>query len=175
MLPAMPRPTLTFAQATRQPTHWSVFWARLSRLAGGAPQVTDWLISQANVRGFHGAFVALETDLESSLSLDDLVVGLLMPHAELDARVIKLVVRILQSGQVDAAKLAFHARRERADIALTWVLELLPEPERTAETRLIAASLRPPRGGSPVRFNSDAGRLIRRPASKGQLWRAKQS
>ena len=171
----MSLPTLTFAQAARQPTHWSAFWARLGRFAGGAPGVTDWLIAQANVRNFHGAFVTLETPLESSLSLEDLIVGLLMPHAELDARVIKLVVRILQSGQLDAAKLAFRARRERADIALTWVLELIPESERTTATRLIAGSLQPPRGASSVRFNYDAGRLIRRLASKGQLWRAKQS
>ena len=143
--------------------------------AGGSARVADWLIAQANVRGFHGAFVNLEVPLDASVLLEDVIVGLLMPHAELDARVIKLVVRLLQSGQLDAAKLAFHARRERADIALAWVLNLMPDSERNLSTRLIAGALRPPRGASPVRFNYDAGRLIRRPASKGQLWRAKQS
>ncbi len=137
--------------------------------------MTDWLIAQANGRGFHGAFVTIEASIDHALCLEDLVVGLLMPHAELDARIIKLVVRILQSGQVDAPKLAFRARRERADLALAWVLDLVPESERNAATRLIAASLRPPRGATPVRFNYDTGRLIRRPATKGQLWRAKQS
>lgn len=147
----------------------------LCRRAGGPARVADWLIAQANVRGFHGAFVNLEVPLDASVLLEDVIVGLLMPHAELDARVIKLVVRLLQSGQLDAAKLAFHARRERADIALAWVLNLMPDSERNLSTRLIAGALRPPRGASPVRFNYDAGRLIRRPASKGQLWRAKQS
>lgn len=137
--------------------------------------MTDWLIAQANVRGFHGAFVTLEAPLDDTLCLEDLVVGLLMPHAELDARIIKLVVRILQSGHVDAPKLAFRARRERADFALAWVLDLVPESVGNTATRLIAASVRPPRGATPVCFNYDAGRLVRRPASKGQLWRAKQS
>ena len=171
----MTSPPLTFAQAAHQPRHWSAFWATLCRRAGGEAGVTDWLIAQANVRGFHGAFVTLEAPNESSLALEDLLVGLLMPHAELDARVIKLVVRVLQSGQLDAAKLAFHARRERADLALAWVLSLVPETEQNDAIRLVAGALRAPRGATPVRYNYDVGRLIRRPASKGQLWRAKPS
>ena len=166
---------LTFAQAACQPKHWSAFWARLSQRASGEAKVTDWLIAQTNARGFYGAYVTFQEPLESSLSLEDLMVGLLMPHAELDARVIKLVVRVLQSGRLDATKLAFRARRERADLALAWVLSLVPASERNDAVAFIAAALRPPRGATPVRFNYDVGRLIRRPASKGQLWRTKPS
>lgn len=175
MFGGMSRSLLTFAEAARQPRHWSAFWARLCRSAGGEEQVTDWLIAQANARGFHGAYVTLASSADASLDLEDLLVGLLMPQAELDARVIKLVARVLQSGHVDAAKLGFRARRERADLALSWVLGLLPESERNSETRAIEAALRAPRSPTQVRFNYDVGRLIRRPASREQLWRAKPS
>lgn len=165
----------TFADAARVPLHWSEFWHRLSRLAGGPTQVTNWLIAQANARGFHGAVVNREEAVDASLGLEDLVVGLLMPHAELDARVIKLVVRLLQSTQLDAAKLVFRARRERADIALAWVLSLVPEGELTAPVVAVARLLRRPRGDAQVRFNYDPQRLVRRAATKEHLWRAKQS
>ncbi len=165
----------TFAEAARIPLHWSAFWHRLSQSAGGSSQVTNWLIAQANARGFHGAFVNREQAVDASLGLEDLVVGLLMPHAELDARVIKLVVRLLQSTQLDAAKLVFRARRERADIALAWVLNLVPEGELTAPVVGVAKLFRKPRGDAHVRFNYDPQRLVRRPATKDHLWRAKQS
>ena len=84
--------------------------------------MTNWLIAQANARGFHGAVVNRVELVEPWPGPEDLLVGLLMPQAELDARVVKLVVRMLQSTQLDALKLAFRARRERADIALAWVL-----------------------------------------------------
>ena len=166
---------LTFAAAARIPVHWSGFWSELVRRSGGARQVTNWLIAQANARGFHGAFVNREEAIDSWLTLEDVVVGLLMPHAELDARVVKLVVRLLQSSQLDAAKLAFRARRERADIALAWVLSLIPETERNPAVLSLAKLLRPPRGNAQVHFSYDSQRLVRRPASKDHLWRAKQS
>lgn len=166
--------TLTFADAARVPLHWSAFWAELSRKAGGPAQVTDWLIAQANARGFHGAIVTREEPIDAALGLEDLVVGLLMPHAELDARVVKLVVRLLQSNQLDSAKLAFRARRERADIALSWVLNLVPEGERNPSIVAMASALRAPRDQARVRFNYDPQRLVHRAASKDHLWRAKQ-
>lgn len=166
---------ITFASAARLPLHWSAFWAELCRRAGGPGEVTNWLIAQANARGFHGAFVSREETVDPWLGLEDLVVGLLMPHAELDARVLKLVVRLLQSTRLDGAKLAFRARRERADMALAWLLELVPPSERNEAVANIARALRPPRSPAIVRFNYDPQRLVRRPASKDQLWRAKHS
>jgi hypothetical protein len=170
----MAQEPLTFARAMRQPPHWSAFWTQLTRRAGGAAQVTNWLIAQANARGFHGAFVDRESKLDPWLSLEDLVVGLLMPHAELDARVIKLITRVMQSGKLDAEKLAFRARRERADVGLTWLLSLVPEGERTPPLIGVSEALRPPRGNAKVTFNYDPQRLVRRPATKEQLWRVKQ-
>lgn len=165
----------TFADAARVPLHWSAFWHRLCQRAGAPTQVTNWLIAQANARGFHGAFVNREEALDASLGVEDLVVGLLMPHAELDVRVIKLVVRLLQSTELDAAKLVFRARRERADIALAWVLRLVPEGELTASVVGVAERLPRPRGDAHVRFNYDPQRLVRRAATKDHLWRAKRS
>lgn len=166
---------LTIAGAARLALHRSFFWDELCKRAGSPGQVTDWLIAQANARGFHGAFVNREERVDTWLSLEDLLVGLLMPHAELDARVLKLIVRVLQSGQLDAPKLAFRARRERADIALVWVLELIPASERNDAVASVAHALRPPRTRAVVHFNYDPQRLIRRPATKDQLWRAKHS
>ena len=165
----------TFADAARVPRHWSAFWNRITRSAGGPEQITNWLIAQANARDFHGAVVNRVEPIDASLEVEDLVVGLLMPHAELDARVIKLVVRLLQSSQLDVAKLVFRARRERADIALTWVLSLVPEGEQSAPVVAVAKSLRKPRGDAQVRFNYDPQRLVRRAATRDHLWRAKQS
>ena len=166
---------LTVAATAHVPLHWSAFRLDLVRRAGGPLQVANWLIAQANARGFHGAYVNREEAVDPSLGLEDLIVGLLMPHAELDARIVKLVVRVLQSGQLDATKLAFRARRERADIALAWVLRLVPEGERNAPLEAIARLLRAPRGGAQIRFNYDSQRLVRRPATREQLWRAKHS
>lgn len=165
----------TFASAARLPLHWSAFWAELARRAGAESEVTNWLIAQANARGFHGAVVNREEPEDPWLALEDLVVGLLMPHAELDARVVKLVVRLLQSDRLDPAKMAFRARRERADVGLAWVLSLVPASERTASLVLIAKSLRPPRAEVRVDFRYDSDRLVRRPATRDHLWRAKHS
>lgn len=175
MFAAMAPGPLTIAAAARLPLHRSFFWDELCRGAGSAERVTDWLIAQANVRGFHGAFVMREEPVAAWLGLEDLIVGLLMPHAELDARVLKLIVRILQSGQLDGPRLAFRARRERADVALAWVLALIPDGERNEAVTAIALGLRPPRDRAVVHFNYDPQRLIRRPVTKEQLWRAKHN
>ncbi len=166
---------LTFAAAARVPLHWSGFWTSLCRRAGGAEQVTNWLIAQANARGFHGAVVTREDPIDQTLTLEDLVVGLLVPQGELDARIVKLVVRLLQSPLLDAPRLAFRARRERADIALAWVLALVPQTERTPSLEAAGKALRPPRGEARISFNYDSQRLVRRPATRDNLWRAKHS
>ncbi len=171
----MAREMPTFADAARVPVHWSLFWTQLCRKAGAAAKVTNWLIAQANARGFHGAIVDQEAEIDALLCLEDLVVGLLMPQSEVDARIVKLVVRMLQSNQLDEARLTFRARRERADIGLAWVLALVPPGERTVSLEAIAKSLRPPRGSARVHFNYDSERLVRRPATKDNLWRAKHS
>jgi hypothetical protein len=173
----MPPQPLTFASAERVPLHWSLFWDGLCHRAGGHGALTNWLIAQANARGFLGAIVdqtAARAPVDGSLALEDLMVGLLMPHAELDARIVKLVVRMLQSGQFDGAKLAFRARRERADVALAWVLSLVPPEEQNESLAAVSRALRPPRGFAQVNFNYDPQRLVRRPATKDHLWRAKQ-
>lgn len=77
---------LTIAVAARLALHRSLFWDELCRRAVGPELATNWLIAQANGRGFHGAFVSREAPLDAWLGLEDLVVGLLMPQAELDAR-----------------------------------------------------------------------------------------
>lgn len=165
---------LTIGEAAHQGAPRSFFWARLVAAAGGAEHVADWLIAQANARGFHGAFVQLEVAVDPKLELEDVLVGLLMPHAELDARIIKLVVRVLQSGKVDVPRLAFRARRERADNALAWVVSLIPESEVNDAVRGVAGALRPVRGATPIAFRYDSQRLVKRPATKENLRRAKQ-
>jgi hypothetical protein len=103
----------------------------------------------------------------------DLIVALLMPHSEVDGRVFKLVVRMLQRAPIEPTLLWFHARRERADRVLYWLLNLVPESERTPHlVALINACPTPPRGYVGVRFNYSGARLLRRPATKESVWKA---
>lgn len=149
------------------PPHWSAWRRALQRRAHPHP-LDDWLIEQANLRGFYGAFVAEPSGapLDERLSLEDIVVGLCQPHAPADARALKLVLRILQSGRVDPRHLAWLARKERADAVLHWFLDLVPAPERTRELDTIATLFaEPPRGYRPPDYDYDPQRLIRRPAS----------
>ena len=156
------------------PAHRSFFRARLQRLAG-ARGLEDWLVEEANVRGHLGAVGASVPDREPTpgLSDADLIVALLMPHSEVDGRVFKLVVRMLQRAPIDPTLLWFHARRERADRVLYWLLNLVPATERTEQlVALMAACSTPPRGYSGVRFNYSSARLLRRPATRESVWRA---
>jgi hypothetical protein len=139
--------------------------------------VHAWLIEQANLRGFHGAYNARAygAQVDSTLTLDDIVVGLLSPRAPADGRTFKLVVRILQSGEVDADRLALQARRERAEGVLHWLIHLVPATEHTpALVALQEKFATPPRGDRGVQYAYDAERLVRRPAGRLQLWRAKR-
>lgn len=159
----------TVGDVSAQTPHFSFLRRRFERLAG-ARGVHAWLIDEANRRGYLGAFNADRPDAEATAQLGDeeLVVGLLMPHAEADARTWKLVVRMLQAGRLDLRRLAQLARQERAEAMLHWLVQLVPAQEQTpaiAELRRRPA----PRGFSGVRVAYDAGRLLRRPASKGEL------
>ena len=143
-------------------------------MAGPRP-LADWLVEEANVRGHLGA-VGREVPERAPtphVSDADLIVALLMPHSEVDGRLFKLVVRMLQRAAIEPGVLWFHARRERADRVLYWLLNLVPDTERTAPlVALLAAGLMPPRGYSGVRFNYSSARLLRRPATKESVWRA---
>lgn len=156
------------------PAHRSFFRDRVQGLAGDRP-LEDWLVEEANVRGHLGATGPSIPDRlpTPQLSDGDLVVALLMPHSQVDGRLFKLVVRLLQRTSIDPKTLWFHARRERADRVLYWLLSLVPLSERTATiTALIEACPAPPRGYRGVQFNYSSARLLRRPATKESVWRA---
>ncbi|MHB8872355.1 MAG: hypothetical protein ACYC8T_01590 [Myxococcaceae bacterium] len=135
----------------------------------------DWLVEEANVRGYLGAVGVQVPDRAPTPDLSDeaLVVALLMPHTPADGRLLKLVIRLLQRARVEPNSLWFQARRERADRVLYWLLQLVPEPERTGGVAAaLAACSGAPRGYRGVRYNYDGNRLIRRPATKESVWRA---
>jgi hypothetical protein len=135
--------------------------------------VDDYLIDEANLRGFWGAFRATTPDraVDAALELEDIVVGLLAPQTPVEGRALKLVVRILQSGQLDEQKLLHRARREAALPALYWLLQLIPNEEVTPSVQMMRESLALPRGYRPVAYSYDPKRLIQRPARKGDIWR----
>lgn len=160
------------ADAIGEPLGRSLFYDRVRRYA--APRAPhSWLIDEANRRGFHGAFNAdrAERPPDPRLGLEDIVVGLLSPHAEKDGRTLKLALRILQSGTLDLDKLAFRARRERSAKALWWLLEKTPESERNAPVRALRNKLAPPRGYRELKFAYDPARLVKRPATREALRR----
>jgi hypothetical protein len=157
------RPTL--ARALRRPAPYSFWRAGLERRAGPVP-LQDWLVEQANLRGFHGAYNRADPTgpVDPELTLEDIVVALLAPQAPAEGRIFKLVLRILQSGKVDGRHLAWLARRELAEPVLFWLLVRVPEVERTDAVRGIRASLGgPPRGYADLDYDYDPTRLVRRP------------
>ena len=113
--------------------------------------------------------------MDPSLGLEELVVALVCPHAPADGRTFKLVVRVLQSADVDVARLAFLAKRERASGVLYWLLSIVPEPERNERLSRVARTFSaPPRGYRGVSYRYDAQRLIKRVATEAE-WRRKPS
>ncbi len=42
-----------------------------------------------------------------------------MPHSEVDGRIFKLVVRMLQKASIDAGELWFHARRGASELIVS--------------------------------------------------------
>jgi len=166
--------TSLLGSLSSNPCHRSFFRARLQALASERP-LEDWLVEEANVRGYLGAVGPSIPDRAPTPNLSDvdIVVALLMPHSQVDGRLFKLVVRMLQRRPLDTSRLWFHARRERADVVLYWLLNLVPQQERTATIlALLEGCPTPPRGYRGVRFNYSSARLLRRPATKESVWRA---
>ncbi|MGQ0507195.1 MAG: hypothetical protein ACT4TC_17945 [Myxococcaceae bacterium] len=162
----------SLSEALRQTMPRSLWRERLSTRASPLP-VHEYLIDEANLRGFFGAFreQTPQREVDSSLDIEDVVVGLLEPQAPLEGRIFKLVLRILQSGKVSAPKLLLRAKRERADFALCWLLRLVPQPERNEAVGLLNEQIREPRAYRGLDYRYDPQRLIRRPARKDDLWR----
>ena len=161
----------TYGSRAGQPAHWSYFREAVARRAGVAPAgrdaVHEYLIGQANLRGFHGAFSTREElgVVDASLDLEDIIVGLLQPHAPAEPRILKLVLRILQAPSIDPSRLWLRARRERADAVLAWLIAMVPEAERTESFDGIEREMaaRPPRGTRTPDIVYDPTRLQRRP------------
>ncbi|MBL8923721.1 MAG: hypothetical protein JNJ54_33005 [Myxococcaceae bacterium] len=158
------------------PSHRSFFRDRLQRLAHDMP-VETWVLEEANARGYFGAIGRQSEPRAPTPGLDDeeLIVALLMPHAEVDARLFKLIVRMLQRAPIDSGRLWLRARRERADVALWWLLSQVPSSERTgAIPSLLEAGA--PRNARPLAYRYDAQRLLKKPATAEALWtRARRS
>ena len=132
----------------------------------GEDPVHEYLLDQANLRGFLGAYSGRDNlgAVDESLRLEEIVVGLLQPHAPAEPRILKLVLRIIQSGQLDLQRLHLVARRERALAALTWLVEMVPAQERNQAVEEVARLVRerPPREMRRPRLRYDPERLIRR-------------
>lgn len=164
----MPSPR-TFGEHTGVPAHRSFFREKLAKRARpvgtGLDPVEEYLIDQANLRGFLGAFSNREDwgHLDVELDLEDVVVGLLQPHAPADLRIVKLVTRILQQGALDADRLIFRATRERALPTLAWIVDLIPQEECHDGVEQVRERLRrdPPRELRRPRLRYDAKRLLR--------------
>jgi hypothetical protein len=149
--------------------HRSFFRLSLARKARPVPSdqdsVHEYLIDQANLRGYHGAYsdrsnLGIE---DPGLSLEDIIVGLLHPAAPAEGRVLKLILRILQSGRLDLRRLHLCARRERALANLAWLIERIPAEEQTPPIQELEMLLREraPRERRPT-LHYESSRLLRR-------------
>lgn len=158
------------------PAHRSFFRERLCRLAG-SDALEDWLLEEANARGYFGAVGREPVSRAATPGLDDedLIVALLMPHAEVDARLFKLIVRMLQRAPIEPGRLWLRARRERADLALWWLLSQVPTSEQTGAIPALLM-VTPPRSYRPLAWDYDPRRLLKKPATAEALWtRARRS
>jgi hypothetical protein len=163
-------PRATYAEKTRRSPHRSLFRDALAQraraVAPGCDAVHEYLIDQANLRGFLGAYSNREDlgALDPSLRVEEIAVGLLQPHAPAEGRVLKLVLRMVQSDRLDLDRLLLLARRERALPVLAWLVDLVPEPERTPPVRALAERLarHPPRDSSRPELDYTPSRLLRR-------------
>ncbi len=135
----------------------------------------DWLVEEANLRGHFGALGGAPMNRRPTQELSDeaLIVAVLMPHTPADGRLFKLVVRMMQRSQLDAARLWLIAKREQADGLLFWLLQQVPAQEKTESLHAIIASHpNAPRNLHPLRYEYDATRLLRRPATKESVCKA---
>lgn len=162
---------LTFGEVSRQPAPRS-FWRKALERRASPQRLEDWLVDQANLRGFWGAFrrepPAMASDQD--LALEELVVALLSPQSVAETRHFKLALRILQSGRCDPTRLWRLARREKAEDLLNWLLQGLPDSERFPAIRLLLDAAPPQRAPRPPDIHYDFGRLVRRPARAADLW-----
>lgn len=165
--------TRTLAQVARRPEGRS-FWRDRLAMRAAPLSVHEYLIDEANLRGVWGAFRANTSERPPDLwlSFEDVVVGLLHPQAPAEARVLKLVVRLLQTGRLDLTRLLVRARREGAVFGLHWLLQQIPGEERNAPVQELIALLGPgPRGYRALDYRYDAQRLVRHVARREDLWR----
>jgi hypothetical protein len=166
-----------FAQATHQLAPRSLWWLDLTQRAAPG-RMEEWLVGEANARGYLGASGRQlpQRTPDARLCDEDLVVALLSPRAEVDARILKLVVRMLQSGRLDFTRLLLRARRENAIGPLFWLVNVIPAQERNAPiSKLLGLLPAPPRGYREPDYRFDPQRLVRRVARKGDLWRTHRS
>lgn len=154
----------TLASVSGIVPHRSFFHDRIRRLAGDRP-LDEWLVEQANARGFHGAIGLTRADaVDERVAPEELLAGLLLPEAAVDVRLFRLAVRMMQSGRLDARRAVHLARQERVVGVLWWLLERVPDSERNAHLRAFVAAIEgPPRGYRPLAIEYDARRLVHRP------------
>jgi hypothetical protein len=165
--------TRTLADLAHEPAIRS-YWRRSLEERTQPLSVHEYLIDEANMRGFWGAYRSnsVMRPPDEKLELEDIVVGLLAPQAPAEARVFKLVLRILQSHRLNAPKLILRAKRERALGALYWLLAQVPSEERNAAIQELSECIpHSPRGYRALRYLYEPQRLVRRPATKEALWR----
>jgi len=170
-------PPRTLGALSRQAPPRSLWYERIARDAG-AQGAHDWLIEEANLRGFYGAYVASPSRSQpaSGLCNEAIIVGLLAPQVEADARTLKLVLRMLQSGRIDNAKLRWWMRKERSHCALYWLWSLVPPSEMNDALRALAPLfVHPPRGYQGNAFVYDPSRLKRRPLTREALCKTPRS
>jgi hypothetical protein len=162
----------TWGEAFSTPPHHSLWRARLATRAGTVP-LGDYLVLQANLRGYLGAYGSddLSAVVDAELSLEEIVVGLLGPTAPAEGRALKLILRMLQSGDILPDRLVRLARQERAENALWWLLQVTPPSEQNAAVLAIRDRMRAPRGYALPRYAYDPKRLLRRPATREAGWR----
>jgi hypothetical protein len=164
----------TFAEAFRDTAPRSFWLEALARRAGDVSLV-DWLVGQLNARGHRGAWTTAEVAPDESVSTEELLVALTSPRATADGRIFKLLVRVLQSGNIDLDRLVFLARREGATRVLNWLLGIVPPEERTPSLQAAAQRFAlPPRGYRGTDLLYDPSRLLRRKGGT-RPWQRKQS
>ncbi|MBI3180712.1 MAG: hypothetical protein HYZ28_01070 [Myxococcales bacterium] len=162
----------TLGEIARQPAPRS-FWRQRLALRASPTSVEDYLVDEANLRGFWGAYRREPSSrgIDGLLRLEEIVVGLMAPQAPAEPRHLKLVLRILQSDAVEARRLWLLAKREKAEDTLRWLLQNLPVEERTPRTEALMQQAPRPRAPRPPRLDYDFRRLIRRPATAKELWK----
>jgi hypothetical protein len=164
----------TFAEAFRDTAPRSFWFESLRKRAGSVPLV-DWLVGQLNARGHRGAWTTHDVHLAPGVSTEELVVGLTSPRAHADGRILKLLVRLFQDGDLDLDRLEYLARREGATRVLHWLVSIVPDEERTPNLLAVASRFAiPPRGYRGTDFLYDPARLLRKRGGE-RPWQRKQS